>query len=210
MRVWRRAYGAVGVYLGGVNAACAYGNLSASWIRSAQAMGWGLIPTYVGLQAPCTNFTVTIKAKQAAAEGSAAGADAANDARLLGLGAGTPIYYDMEAYDNQAKGCTAAVLTFLGAWDRAVTAAGDVPGVYSSQDSGIDDMEAAAVAKTPGFTVPAAIWIAHWDNQATLADGTLVWPVTERNKQYQGPHNRTVGKITLNIDGDLAGGPLAR
>ena len=89
-----------------------------------------------------------------------------------------------------------------------MTARGYVSGVYSSQDPGIDDMQAAAVAKTPGFTVPEAIWFAHWDNRATLSDGTLVWPPRDRDKQYQAPHNRTVGGITLNIDGDLAGGPL--
>jgi hypothetical protein len=210
MRAWRRAYGAVGVYIGGVNAACAYGNLTAKWVRSAEGMGWGLIPTYVGPQAPCSGIGVTINSRHAASEGQAAGVDAVNDARLFGLPAGSPIYDDMEAYDNQTRGCTAAVLTFLGAWDRAVTARGYVSAVYSSQDSGIDDMQAAAVAKTPGFTVPDAIWFAHWDNQATLSDGTLVWPLQDRAKQYQAPHNRTVGRITLNIDGDLVGGPLAR
>jgi Domain of unknown function (DUF1906) len=210
MKAWRRAYGAVGVYIGGVNAACAYGNLTATWVRSAEDMGWGLIPTYVGPQAPCSGIGVTISSRRAAGEGRAAGTDAVNDARLFGMPAGSPIYYDMEAYDNETRGCTAAVLTFLGAWDRVVTARGYVSGVYSSQDSGIDDMQAAAVAKTPGFTVPEAIWFAHWDNQATLSDGTLVWPPRDRDKQYQAPRNRTVGGITLNIDGDVAGGPLAR
>jgi Rv2525c-like, glycoside hydrolase-like domain len=210
MKAWRRAYAAVGVYIGGANAACAYGNLSAKWVQAAQGMGWGLIPTYVGPQAPCYGYGVLIDPKRAASQGKAAGDDAAGDAQLLGLPPGSPIYYDMEAYDNKAAGCTAAVLTFLGAWDSEVTARGYLTGVYSSQDSGIDDMEAAAVTKTPGFTVPRAIWIAHWDNQATLRDGSLVWPLQERSKQYQGPHNRTVGGITLNIDGDLAGGPLAR
>ena len=210
MRAWRRAYRAVGVYIGGVNAACAYGNLTAKWVRSAAGMGWGLIPTYVGPQAPCSGIGVTINSRHAASEGQAAGIDAVNDARLFGMPAGSPIYDDMEAYDNQTRGCTAAVLTFLGAWDRAVTTRGYVSAVYSSQDSGIDDMQAAAVAKTPGFTVPDAIWFAHWDNQATLSDGTLVWPLQDRDKQYQAPHNRTVGRITLNIDGDLVGGPLAR
>ena len=209
MKTWRRAYGAVGVYIGGVNAACAYGNLSANWIKSAQGMGWGLIPTYVGPQAPCYGYGVMINAKRAASQGKAAGDDAVADAKLLGLPQGSPVYDDMEAYNDDAAGCRAAVLTFLGAWDREVTARGYLAGVYSSQDSGIDDMEAAAVAKTPGFTAPRAVWIAHWDNQATLQDGTLVWPLQDRNKQYQGPHNRTVGGITLNIDGDLAGGPLA-
>jgi hypothetical protein len=210
MTVWRRAYAAVGIYVGGVDAACTFGNLSASWVRSATRMGWGLLPIYVGPQAPCYGGGVTINPRNAAAEGMAAGTDAVADERLFGLPAGSPVYYDMEAYDNELSSCSAAVLTFLGAWDRTVLARGYLPGVYSSQDSGIVDMQAAAVAKRPGFTAPTAIWIAHWDNVATLADGTLVWPLRDRNKQYQGPHNKTVGGITLNIDSDLSGGVLAR
>ena len=30
-----------------------HGNLSASWVRTVAGMGWGLLPTYVGPQAPC-------------------------------------------------------------------------------------------------------------------------------------------------------------
>ena len=183
MRVWRRQYAAVGVYIGGANSACAYGNLSAAWFRSAAAMGWGMLPTYVGPQAPCWAHSGTvINPGQAAAEGQAAGADAVADARLFGLDPGSPVYYDMEAY-NGGQGCTNAVLTFVGAWDRTVTAKGYLTGVYSSQDSGIDDMQAAAAAGLAGFTRPDAIWIALWDGKATLDDGTLDWPIGDREKQ---------------------------
>jgi hypothetical protein len=210
MRVWRRQYAAVGVYIGGVNSACAYGNLSAAWFRSAAAMGWGMLPTYVGPQAPCWGYSGTlIKPGQAAAEGQAAGAAAVADARLFGLAAGSPIYYDMEAYDC-GRSCTDAVLTFLGAWDRTVAAKGYLTGVYSSQDSGIDDMQAAAVAGQAGFTRPDAIWIALWDGKATLDDGALDWPIGDREKQYAGNLNGTVGGITLSIDRDAVAGPMAR
>ena len=106
MRVWRREYAAVGVYIGGANSACAYGNLSAAWFRSAAAMGWGMLPTYVGPQAPCWGDQGTvINPGKAAAEGQAAGADAVADARLFGLAPGSPVYYDMEAY-NGGQSCT--------------------------------------------------------------------------------------------------------
>ena len=68
-------------------------------------------------------------------------------------------------------------------------------------------MQAAATAKTAGFTPPDAIWIALWDNVASLNDGTLTWPLAERSKQYAGNTNGTVGGITLNIDKDIVGGP---
>lgn len=211
MRTWRSAYAAMGVYIGGVNAACAHGNLSAGWVKSVASMGWGLLPTYVGPQAPCwgAGSGVLISPGSAAAQGSAAAADAIGDARSLNLTAGSPIYYDMEAY-NGGTSCTNAVLRFLGAWDRQVQAAGYVTGVYSSQDSGIVDMQSGAVGKLPGFTPPEAIWIALWDNVASLNDGALTWPPPARSKQYAGNINATVGGITLNIDRDFVGGPLAR
>ena len=210
MRVWRRQYAAVGVYIGGANSACAYGNLSAAWFRSAAAMGWGMLPTYVGPQAPCWGSSGTlINAGKAAAEGQSAGADAVADARFFGLAPGSPIYYDMEAYDG-GKSCTNAVLTFLGAWDRTVAAKGYLTGVYSSQDSGIEDMQAAAAVGQAGFTRPDAIWIALWDGKATLDDGTLDWPIGDREKQYAGNLYATVGGITLSIDRDIVAGPMAR
>jgi hypothetical protein len=209
MRAWRARYGGAGVYIGGVNAACAPGNLSKNWVAATHAMGWGLVPTYVGPQAPCYgNGVVVISPGHAAAQGRAAASDAVRDAAHLGLGKGSPVYYDMEAYAG-GPGCTSAVLAFLGAWDRAVNAAGYVSAVYSSQDSGITDMQAAAVAHTRGFTPPDAIWFALWDGRPTLNDGNLVWPESERAKQYLGPHNQTIGGYTVNIDSDIIGGPLA-
>jgi hypothetical protein len=212
MSVWRQRYAAVGVYIGGVNYACAFGNLSAAWVRSAAAMGWSMLPTYVGPQAPCWGYQgVTINPRHAAAQGRSEGFYAVRDARLFGLAKGSPIYYDMEGYNaTHYKQCVPAVLAFLGAWDREVAAAGYVTGVYSSQDSGIVDMQKAAIAKRPGFTPPKAVWFALWDNVFSLADGTLRWGLNRRNKQYAGNVNVTVGKIRLNIDRDLVDGPVAR
>jgi hypothetical protein len=207
MKAWRRGYAVAGIYIGGVNVACDLGNLSAAWIRSAAAMGWSMLPTYVGPQAPCTRYGNLIMPTRAAAEGSAAADDAVRDAITLGLPTGSPIYYDMEGYAG-GPSCTAAVLTFLGAWTRQLTTRGYVSGVYSSRDSGIADMQAAAVARRAGFTPPQAVWTALWDGQATLGTGSPPWPLTERNKQYIGPHDMTIGGFTLSIDTDLVGGPV--
>jgi Rv2525c-like, glycoside hydrolase-like domain len=211
MRVWHSRYAAVGAYIGGINAACAYGNLSATWIKSVAAMGWGVLPTYVGPQAPCWNGGngVLINPGKAAAQGNAAGLDAVSDAKYFGLPAGSPIYYDMEAYTG-GTACKQAVLSFLGAWDRAVAACGYVTAVYSSRDSGIKNIQEWTTAHNPGFTPPDAIWIALWDGVPSLSGDPLAWPLTERSKQYSGSVNVTVGGITLNIDKDVVGGPVAR
>jgi hypothetical protein len=209
MRAWRKGYAVVGVYLGGVNAACYDGNLNAGWIRNAAAMGWSMLPTYVGPQAPCYGNGTMINPRQAAQEGTRAAEDAAWDAWRLGLRAGSPVYYDMEAYDNGDSACTAAVLTFLGAWTRQVNHRGYVSGVYSSMDSGISDLQEARTADATGFTPPQAIWYAKWDDQRELRDMSLRWPRYDRCKQYLGPHNVTLGGVTLNIDTDLVSGPTA-
>jgi hypothetical protein len=209
MRAWRSDYAAIGAYIGGANSACAGGNLSAGWVRAVASMGWGVLPTYVGPQAPCWGGSgVLIDSGSAAAQGAAAASDAISDARAVGLAAGSPIYYDMEGYSGGTS-CTDAVLEFLGSWDRQVAAAGYLTAVYSSQDSGIADLQAAAIGRTPGFTPPDAIWIALWDNDPSLSDGNLAWPLSDRSKQYEGNVNETIGGVTLNIDEDIVGGPVA-
>jgi hypothetical protein len=210
MHLWRDNYAVVGVYLGGVNAACAFGNLAASWVRPVMKSGWGILPTYVGPQAPCWSGSgVKLDAGKAAAEGKAAATDAVHQAQAFGIGRGSPIYYDMESYNGGAS-CTAAVLGFLSAWNRQVAAAGYVTGMYSGQSSGITDVEAAAAARKHGFTPPDAVWIALWDGNPTVNDGHLVWPLFDRSKQYAGNVAATFKGITLIVDKDIVDGPVAR
>jgi len=205
----RGAYAAVGVYIGGANSACAYGNLSTGWVNTVTAAGWGILPTYVGPQAPCwQGHGVLITPGAAAAQGSAAATDAVSRAQQVGFQTGSPIYYDMEGYLSNAS-CTATVLSFLSAWDQGVTAAGYLTGVYSSEKSGIADLQQATATSMPGFTAPDAIWIAHWDDNPSLHDGTLAWPLSDRSKQYQGNVHLTVKGTTLFVDKDIVGGPVA-
>jgi hypothetical protein len=208
MKAWRRDYSVVGIYIGGVNASCGSGNLSASWIVAAANMGWSMLPVYVGPQAPCLGYGAKISRRKAAQQGAAAARDAALDARRYGLRARSPIYYDMEAFAGSSA-CTTAVLQFLSAWTRELNAKGYVSGVYSSLDSGIFDMQ-SALARNQGFTPPQAVWYALWDGQGRLSAGNLVWPQDKRAKQFQGPHNSTIGGYTLNIDSDIVDGPVAR
>ena len=67
---------------------------------SAVAGGWSLLPLYVGLQAPCVGQSGLQKIDPALApvQGAAAADDAVVRAGAFGLLAGTPIYFDMEAY----------------------------------------------------------------------------------------------------------------
>jgi len=214
MKAWRAKYSATAIYIGGQMMACRQGNLSASWVRQAEAMGWSLMPTFVGLQAPCDSFSGKIAPKRAAAQGTAAANQAIADAKSYGLGPGSPVYYDMEAYDHTKAGCRTAVLTFLDAWTRQLTAGGYVSGVYSSADAAIIDLQSTTTIAGHPLAEPPAIWFALWDNATNLTGAPYmtcaVWPMTIRSKQYAGNRVVKVGGISLDIDADLVASAVAR
>jgi Domain of unknown function (DUF1906) len=200
MKNWLASpYRSIGIYIGGVNRACAQANLTAAWIRAVQAEGWHYFPLYVGLQASCVaGFgDATISAASAAAQGTAAAADAVTQAAGLGIPAGTPLIFDMEAYRG---GCGAAVTTFLSAWDSGLHAKGYAAGVYESF-SNVGDLTGAAAR----MTEPDVIHYADWDGHATTASSYMpasMWTNHQRIHQYQGGHNETWGGTTVNIDND--------
>jgi hypothetical protein len=214
MQAWRAKYSVAAVYIGGQEMGCGYGNLSKSWVQSAESMGWSLMPTFVGLQAPCNSFSDEIKPSQAAAEGKQAANQAMADAASFGLGPGSPIYFDMEAYNENQASCVTAVLTFLDAWDRQLQVSGYVSGVYSSAGSGVIDLQNTSSVAGHALAKPQAIWFALWDNAANLTGSpylsTAVWSYSARSKQYAGPRVVTVGGISMNIDSDLVNSAVAR
>ena len=93
-------YRALGIYIGGVNRACANNQLTPDWTAAAVSTGWGLIPLYVGLQAPCVGQggLAKISPSLASSQGTAAADDADARASTVGLAPGSPIYFDMEGY----------------------------------------------------------------------------------------------------------------
>ncbi|XUM05160.1 glycoside hydrolase domain-containing protein [Streptomyces venezuelae ATCC 10712] len=110
MEAWRGSpYGAVGIYFGGRGRGCpVQKELTPDWVASAHAMGWRLLPLFVGSQAPCVDNPA--KRKYAiggapTAQGTQEGGDAVRAARALGIGTDSPLYLDVEAY---ARGTRAA------------------------------------------------------------------------------------------------------
>jgi hypothetical protein len=216
MQTWHNdsAYRAVGIYIGGRNRACVGGNLTPSWVSAVSAQGWGLIPVYVGLQAPCvTEKGMTRMAPaQAAQQGTSEANDAASQAAAYGLAKGSPVYFDLEAFKQTDQGCVTTVLAYLNAWTRQLHADGYYAGVYGSAASGIITL-AQAVQNQSSFTAPDAIWIARWDQQAKTADGSVpddLWGGHQRIKQYQGGHVEKHGGAAIDIDSDYLDGPVAR
>jgi hypothetical protein len=215
MRAWKRSYSVIGVYIGGRNMACDYGNLSAPWVTSVRSMGWSLLPLYVGLQAPCSRIRGTfnkISKRFAASQGRSAANTAVSDARNLRMGRRTPIYFDMESYSNSRKGCRHAVLTFLDAWTRELHFRGYTSGIYSNALSAVTALVAQTAINGHRLAEPDALWFALWDNKRNLRGAPYLpgrrW-ASDRVKQYAGNRTRKIGGYTLHIDADRVGGAVA-
>lgn len=169
MRAWWSAspYRAVGVYIGGVNRACVQPELSRSWVRAVDRIGWRILPVYVGSQAPCLIVRGRAKLmdpRHTLAQGRAEGADAVRAAAALGLAPGSPVYLDIESYRRREPACTLTVLQYTTAWTAAVRAKGYVAGFYSSDDSGIADLAAAEVAEAAQAAVRGGIRLVRHPN----------------------------------------------
>lgn len=213
MSAWLSSpYRSIGIYVGGANRGCPDGNLSASWVSAVTSQGWHLAPLYVGLQAPCVwqGGLATMDPGAAGLQGAQAAIDAANRAGSFGLGGGTPIYLDMEAYNNADVNCSSEVLSFVNFWVAELHNLGYVAGFYSSSASGIA-VEASAVGT--GNQVPDDMWFANWNGTANIYGDPYfaddLWNVHQRLHQYAGGHNESWGGITINIDNDVDDGQLA-
>ncbi|MEU9845464.1 DUF1906 domain-containing protein [Actinomadura sp. NPDC048032] len=204
MRAWRPSFKVTNIYIGGAARGCAQPNLTASWVRQVRAMGYRLTATYVGLQAPCGSRPQRFTARSASWQGAQAAADAARRARALGIPAGKPLYYDMEAYDHKKGACRAAVLRFVDNWVDRLKTEGYQPCLYSSSKSGIRDVGRSSISR------PSCVWFANWDRRADVYGDPFLpdawWAPHRRVKQYRGGHRETHGGVTLNIDSDVADG----
>jgi hypothetical protein len=214
MRRWRHAFSVAAIYLGGPEAACGWGNLSPHWVKATTSIGWALMPSYVGPQAPCTSFTVRIRPGHAETQGRSSARHAVALARLLGMGRGTPIYDDMEAYNGRRSRCRRPVLAFLDGWTRELHTQGYRSGVYSSASAAARDLGLASTVYGHRIAKPDSIWFGLWDGRANLSGRPYVrdawWTMGHRIKQYLGSHKRRIGGVRLYVDGDLVAGAVYR
>jgi hypothetical protein len=205
LQAWAASpYRALGIYIGGTNRACAQPNLTPQWVLDTTALGWSLLPLYVGLQAPCAGQSglqkLSTTLATATAQGQAAADDAVAKAQALGLPAGSPIWFDMEGYKVGNTGCSNAVRSFVTGWDDELRAVGFVPGVYGSAASTIRDVSTLDIP-------PDLAWIANWNGvQSVFGDRYVsdsVWANHQRVHQYKGGHNETYGGVTINVDSNI-------
>lgn len=212
MAAWSHSpYHAIGIYIGGVNMACAQPNLTRAWVEHEIASRWHPVPLYVGLQAAgsgCGCRSLSRNTARARSEGMAAAGDAVTRAQRIGISPGNPIYYDMEGHSTGGSN-TAAVLAFFSGWTSRIHADGYVSGVYGSGSTTISDL----VPKYhTGYREPDDIWIADWNGERTTHDPYVPaseWSHHQRLHQYLGANTETYGGVSINVDNDFLNGPTA-
>jgi probable HAF family extracellular repeat protein len=194
-------------------------NLNQGWVTSALNQGWGLVPAWVDLQAPCackygqgtypnctqgTYSSVISTNPTTAQQQGVTSADAAAQA-AGGLGVtGAIIYADIEQYDipSTLTSCGPAVVAFLNGWISEVQNKGYLGGVYGAPAD-------AANWKANLAVLPEDVWIAKYDNRVTiwgLQHGLTdsMWNINQRIHQYRGTHSETWGSLKLpKIDNDI-------
>ncbi len=202
------------IYISGRNRGCSQTLLNAAWVNQVSAMGWGLIPTIVGYQSPCSVCTTCQKhssdATAAETQGRGEADIAITDANNLGLIQGTILYYDMERYDDLSGtgACSTPTKAFLKGWTDRLKERGYISGVYGSPTNAVNDW-----INIPLASRMDAVWMARWNNVASvfgvapLPDD--VWTNHQRIHQYLGGHNETWGGVTFNIDSDISDAPVA-
>lgn len=199
-----------GLYLGGVNTKCLLPTGS-STVSSLASQGWGIMPLWVGLQAPCTTgfYTFSDDPTTAAADGKAE-ADSATGtiatASSLGLSKAV-IYYDLEQYNTtNDPNCGPSVTAFIGAWVNEMQKNGYSAGVYVNMYGARDQVSEASPP-------PNEAWVPKWDNRATIWGlGVLndtLWSTDQRAHQFVAPHNETWGSVTIDVDSDIEDAPVA-
>jgi hypothetical protein len=206
MKAWLASpFRSLGIYIGGRNRACLWGNLSSTWVSTVAKMGWRLQPIYVGLQPACTNqggmADISRNSTTARSQGRTEGADAVSKGRALGLYQGSTLYSDIESYNTYDKTCVDSTMAYLDGFVRAVHDRGYLAGVYSSAYSAIQNL--AQRYESPTQAMPDVVWTARWDGVATTSEKVLQsaqWSFQARAKQYRGDHTERFGGYSIRID----------
>ncbi|MFF3449242.1 glycoside hydrolase domain-containing protein [Streptomyces sp. NPDC002667] len=205
MDAWRdnSPYGALGVYIGGLNRACAQQHLTAAWVRAQYTRGWRFFPLYVGRQpssdgGSCGGGCAAITSP--VSQGTAAADDAVKQAAALGFGKSSVLYLDLEHYEPGGK-VTDQVLSYLQAYTVRLHALGYRSGAYGNTSSLVSDL----IANKSSVTLPDVIHFARWNGVSSTSDSSIpsaLWSKHQRVHQYVGDTTETHGGVRISIDRD--------
>ena len=209
---------AVGIYISGDSRACRnQPNLTPTWIRTQLRKGWRLLPITLGPQASCQprfpryrdDFKISPDPggdglyRRARQMGRNSATETVDDAKALGIVAGSTLWYDLEGFDNSNRHCRESALAFLSGFTDRTRDLKYVPGVYSSVGSGILELDKARIAGRKDLHIPDRIWLARWDDKPNTSSSYISergWRPGNRIKQYRGGHDETWGGVRINID----------
>jgi Rv2525c-like, glycoside hydrolase-like domain len=195
----------VGIYLGGASYGCT-DVPDASYMNQVVAMGWHVMSLWVGPQAPCSGFQVTMSwdATVAYSQGVAEAKSVYDRMVALQMDTvDTPVTYDLEGFDTTDSACLAAARSFIQGWtDQLHVPTAQRSGVYGSTCG-------SAVA---GYAADF-IYGAQWDDNPNTGDMSSCvpddwWTAHQRHKQYAGNVLETWNGVTLNLDRDCSDGPV--
>ena len=188
--------------------------ISSTWatnISSNVPGGWGVVPIWVGAQAPypaCTSISYSdqINPSNAVNQGVTDGGNAAAAAEAAGFS--DVLFDDMEGYNYTASDnstpCGQIVTSYLNGWVAGMEAAGfSITGVYGSAGSTIQGL--AYYAGASGMHEPSYIWAAEWTHESLWNLGYSIpngdWINDQRDVQYG--HNYNTGTpYNLTYDAD--------
>jgi hypothetical protein len=200
-------YSNIGVYIGGISAACPMN--SGSFISALVAQGWQIMPLWVGPQASCSSFPHRMSSNATTAFEQGKTEAHSSYLRLQSLGMSvdnTPVIYDLENYDTTNTTCLNAAKAFIRGWvTQAHVPTAQKSGVYGSAcASGLASF--ASLSPAPDFITGA-----DWDNVKSVRSMSCVssssWTGGRRHKQYRGDHSETWNGVTISVDNDCSNAP---
>jgi photosystem II stability/assembly factor-like uncharacterized protein len=218
MQIWwkQSPYSFYALYLGGIHLPSICSVANAAWVRAVHQQGWSFVPTWIGLQAPCSPWKYKMSSEPAISyqqgrdEAQAASAAAESMGLTNNSSGGTVIYYDMEIYGGANYECRQAAASFMNGWVERLHELGNIVGGYGAHNSYVEDWVKIA-------NIPNDIWAASWytntyDSGASVNGITWLnglWTNHQRIRQYAGDHSERWGGIKLTIDSDVADAVVA-
>lgn len=211
-------YRGVNLYIGGISRFCSNNNLNKAYITEIARQGWRLIPTWVGHQPPCGNYKKPFPYD--VNEAYAYGVNNANQAKArmqeFGLlnsnGKGGVVYLDVESFDPTNTACVSATRAYIQGWTKRMNELGIMGTLYATSSN----LNKAKIYNLS--PVPPAVWIAEWSSTPGYNPNAspyglrhlpdTYWSKDQRIRQYSGGLNETWGGVTINIDPNVADGPV--
>jgi hypothetical protein len=240
MNTWWQSspYYDIGIYAPGAPNGPSDPALTSAWVNAVSHQGWGILPIWSGLQAPCAcnnppsgphahdtyplcrkfSSAFSFKPSQAEQQGEAQAQAAYNSVKSIGLD-GSILYVDIEHYDASAsddrnQSCGAATQAYVAGWVKRMHQNGGAgsAGVYGTV------ADAAPASSVVGFQSADSVFLSRDDNRVTVwglnhdstsqLDDTL-WPNRQRIHQFRTGSQESWGGASLYVDSNVENAAIA-